>query len=263
MRIARRAVLVGVVAAGFAACRARPTDLVTDAPVATMPPTPAPAPTTAAPTTTAPAVPDPTPTEAAPPTATPSTPVAATVLCRSSWGAAPAGPTDRRHAATRVTIHHTASVLTDNRQAPGRWRGYQRFHQDQGWTDIAYHVGVDRDGNLYELRADDVPGDTFTDYDPTGHHLIVVDGNFDEQDLTPAQLESAAQAAAAACARLSVDPATIGGHRDHASTSCPGAALYDALPALRTRAAELVAGGIGLVELCGPEADARVAAIEA
>ena len=51
------------------------------------------------------------------------------------------------HTITRMTIHHSAVVLGDNRNAPGRLRQHQQYHQDeQGWIDIAYHVGVDRTG---------------------------------------------------------------------------------------------------------------------
>ena len=62
-----------------------------------------------------------------------------------------------------MTLHHTAVVLGDNRYAPARLRQHQRFHQDErGWIDIAYHVGVDRNGNIYELRTPELAGDTAT-----------------------------------------------------------------------------------------------------
>ena len=73
-----------------------------------------------------------------------------------------------------MTLHHEAVVLGDNRNAPERLRKDQRYHQDQhGWIDIAYHVGVDRNGNLYELRSTEIAGDTATDYDTTGHFLVL------------------------------------------------------------------------------------------
>ncbi|MDT5172333.1 MAG: hypothetical protein QOD02_5714, partial [Mycobacterium sp.] len=41
-----------------------------------------------------------------------------------------------------MTLHHEAVVLGDNRNAPGRLRQDQRYHQDKlGWIDIAYHLG--------------------------------------------------------------------------------------------------------------------------
>ena len=52
-----------------------------------------------------------------------------------------------------MTIHHTAVVLGNNSNAPARLRQHQQYHQDsQGWIDIAYHIGVDRNGNIFELR---------------------------------------------------------------------------------------------------------------
>lgn len=275
MKLGRRGFVVGAVVAVAASCRRTITQPPSVPPVAEVAPSATaseavssvPSPTTAAvaPTTeaTTAAATDPLPEPTVEPTEAPVTPVVAQVLCRDAWGAAPAGPDDLRHTPTRVTIHHTAAVLADNREAPRRWRGYQRFHQEQGWSDIAYHVGVDRGGNLYELRAPEIPGDTFTDYDPAGHHLIVADGNFEEQAPSPEQIEAVSQAAAAACWTYGVDPATIGGHRDHASTSCPGQGLYDLLPAIRSRAANLLAAGISSTVVCGPAADARITTIEA
>lgn len=259
--IGRRGFVVGSVAVVVGACsgRLRQPDAVS--PVAPMSEraapssTPAPVPSStpsSSPTTGAPEPPPP-----------PATPMVVTLLCRDAWDAAPARPTDDTHVPTRITIHHTAARFEDDTRAPARWRSYQAFHQQQGWSDVAYHVGADRRGHLYELRDPSVPGDTFTDYDPAGHHLIVADGDFDAQDPSPEQVEAVAQAAAAAATRLGLDADAIGGHRDHASTSCPGEALYAALPAIRQRVAELLAaGGADAVVLCGPEADARVAAIE-
>ena len=62
-----------------------------------------------------------------------------------------------------MTIHHTGVVLGDNRNAPARLRQHQQLHQnDRGWIDIAYHVGIDRNGNIYELRDPGIKGDTAT-----------------------------------------------------------------------------------------------------
>ena len=78
----------------------------------------------------------------------------AVLLCRDAWGARPARSGGTPHTITRMTIHHTAVVLGDNRNAPARLRQHQQYHQDtQGWIDIAYHIGVDRNGNIYELRS--------------------------------------------------------------------------------------------------------------
>lgn len=162
-------------------------------------------------------------------------------------------------------VHHSAVPLRDNRESPARWRQHQRHHQAQGWTDIAYHVGVDRLGHLYELRDPSIAGDTFTDYDPAGWFLVVAEGNFDRQQPTDAQLDGIAQALAWGATVLGGDPASLASHRDHAATSCPGDALHarvrDGSLANGMRE-HLASGGLDVAPLCGEAGRARVSSIE-
>ena len=191
----------------------------------------------------------------------------ALLLCRDAWGASPARAGGRPHTITRMTLHHEAVVLGENRNAPGRLRHDQRYHQDQkGWIDIAYHLGVDRNGNLYELRNPAIAGDTATDYDTTGHFLVLCEGDFDQEAVSEAQLQSTAVAFAWASKNFGVASHTLAGHRDFAQTSCPGANLYAHLASgdLKRRIDDLLAGGgVDLQRFCGPDAAAGVAAIEA
>lgn len=191
----------------------------------------------------------------------------APLLCRDAWGARPARAGGRRHTITRMTLHHEAVVLGDNGNAPAHLRQDQRYHQDQqGWIDIAYHVGVDRNGNIYELRSTELAGDTATDYDTTGHFLVLCEGDFDQEPVTEAQLQGAALAFAWAAQTFHVASGTLAGHRDFAQTSCPGTNLYAHLSSgdLRRRIdSVLAAGPVDLRRFCGTEAAARVAAIEA
>jgi N-acetylmuramoyl-L-alanine amidase len=197
----------------------------------------------------------------------PAATAASALLCREAWGAQPARPGGRSHTITRMTLHHEAVVLGDNRNAPGHLRSDQRYHQDQhGWIDIAYHVGVDRDGNIYELRSTEIAGDTATDYDTTGHFLVLCEGDFDREAVSEAQVQGAALAFAWAAQTFRVASGTLAGHRDLAQTSCPGANLYAHLSSgdLKHRIDDLLAGGpVDLQRFCGPDAAARVAAIEA
>ena len=165
-----------------------------------------------------------------------------------------------------MTIHHTAAVLGDNANAPARLRQHQHYHQDtQGWIDIAYHLSVDRHGNIYELRDPKLVGNTATSYNPTGHFLVVCEGNFDEEQVTEDQLNGAALAFAWAAEQFKIPTDTLRGHRDESSdTACPGANLYSRLEDLRGRVDGLLAAGaVDLQTVCGPEADEAVAAIEA
>lgn len=200
----------------------------------------------------------------------PAQPVAAVtadMLCRDAWGARPARAGGKPHTITRMTLHHEAVVLGDNRNAPGRLRQDQRYHQDQkGWVDIAYHVGIDRDGNIYELRTPQIAGDTAMDYDTTGHFLVLCEGDFDQEVVSEAQLHSAALAFAWATQTFHIATDTLAGHRDLASTSCPGANLYAHMSSgdLKRRIEDLrTAGTVNLRSVCGPDAATTVAAIEA
>jgi hypothetical protein len=186
------------------------------------------------------------------------------VVCRDALGLVAASAGGRPHAPSRMTLHHTAVPLDRVADAPGRLRGHQRFHQQQGWSDIAYHYAVDLAGNAYELRDPSLAGDTFTDYDPAGHWLVVCEGDYDRQQPTDAMLETVAALFADAATTHGIEVATLGGHRDHAATSCPGDALHARLGPLRTRVTELVADGPGgIALLCGGPGDERIAAIEA
>jgi N-acetylmuramoyl-L-alanine amidase len=222
--------------------------------------TPSPAATAVSPTVSPP--PEPL-TSAAPTVIAPS----AVMLCRDAWGARPARPGGTPQTLTHITIHHSAVVLGDNSNAPGRIRQDQRYHQDsQGWIDIAYHVGVDRNGNIYELRNPELVGDTATTYDPTGHFLVLCEGDFDKEEVTEELLHGTALACAWAAQRFAIPTATLAGHRDFAATSCPGANLYAYVASgdLKRRIDDLVAvGPVDLQQICGPEATAIVADIEA
>lgn len=201
------------------------------------------------------------------PTTTSAAPVAHQVLCRDAWGAAPARPGGRTHTLERMTVHHTEVTLGDNADAPARLRQHQRYHQDtHGWIDIAYHFSVDRNGNIYQLRRPDLVGDTATSYDPTGHFLVVCEGDFEREQVTEEQLDGTALVLASAAEQFGIPTDTLAGHRDFSpSTTCPGASLYDHITSgdLQSRVDSLLAAGpIDLPIICGAEATDAVAAIE-
>ena len=188
------------------------------------------------------------------------------ILCRASWGAAAPRGTLPRHTIDELTVHHTAAVLSDNRKAPRRVRSFQQGHLDDGFVDLAYHYVIDAHGNVYEARSTDIPGETYTSYDPTGHFLAVCDGNFEEQPIPAAQLEALALLLAWASARFGVPTTRLTGHRDEAATACPGEHLYAHLRDGSLKAAidrHLATGAPTAVVLCGSDGAARVAAVEA
>lgn len=200
------------------------------------------------------------------PTTIPTPPVVLEVIERNGWGARAAAADFGTHVIERMTIHHTAVALPDNRAAPARLRGHQAYHQEQGWPDVAYHYSIDRGGNVYEARPYTAPGDTFTDYDPSGHFLPVLEGNYGEQQPTEPQIESLVRLLAWASTEFGVATDTIAGHRDYAATTCPGDSVYSLVAdgSIRRRVDDRIeSGGVEMVVLRGDAALARVAGIEA
>jgi hypothetical protein len=187
------------------------------------------------------------------------------VLCRDALGLAVAGAAVRSHTIDTFTLHHTEFYLERNALAPKHLRRHQRFHRSQGWSDIAYHYAVDLRGNVYELRDPGSAGDTFTAYDPTGHLLVVCEGNYNYQQPTDALLAALADLFASASVTHGVPLDRLDGHRDLApKTSCPGEYLYPQLAAIRREAITRVrAGAPAIHRVCGAEGRQRVAAIEA
>ncbi len=188
------------------------------------------------------------------------------LLERAAWGAAASEPGFEEHAVDRITVHHTAAALVDNAKAPSRIRRHQSYHLSLGWPDLAYHVMIDRAGNLYEGRPMEFRGDTATSYDPSGHFLPCLEGNYNSETPTEVQMEALAQVCAWAAERWGFEPTLIGGHRDFAATSCPGDQLYDDISsgALAGRVSEILASGAPSLDyLRGQAAADVVAAIEA
>ena len=201
-------------------------------------------------------------TTATPP---PEAGVGLVVLEKAAWGAKQPGSGFVSHSVSRITVHHTALVLANNAHTPAHIRQHQTYHQSLGWPDLAYHFMIDRAGNLYEGRPFEYRGDTGTSYDPSGHFLPCLEGDYNSETPTVVQLEALAQLCAWAASRWGVDPSEIGGHRDYASTSCPGAELYQEISggALAARVDEiLLSGAPSLSYLRGDEAVAVVAAVE-
>lgn len=197
----------------------------------------------------------------------------ASLLCRDSWGARPAKPrgpdglprSQDETTITRMTIHHTAVVLGDNSNIIDRLRQHQRYHMDdKGWIDIAYHMAVDRNGNIFQLRDWHLAGDTATSYNPYGHFLVVCEGNFDEEPVSQKQLQGAALAFAWATQNFTIS-STLEGHQQVApGTSCPGASLQAHVTSgdLQRRINALVqAGPVDLPWVCDQQANEQVAAI--
>lgn len=174
------------------------------------------------------------------------------MLSRSDWGAQPPVLALRSHTPSRITIHHTAQRQRSDRTLAQKLQALQRFSQAPGelgsgrtkpaWADVPYHYYIAVDGQIGEGRDVRFIGDTNTSYDPTGHALVVLEGNFEVEEPTAAQLRSTEQLVGWLGRRFRVPPERLGDHNDFAATACPGRNLEARLPALRAELAHLTDG---------------------
>lgn len=147
----------------------------------------------------------------------------------SAWGGTPADPARaRRHAITHVTLHHQGEPFKPGTDPQAYLRRLQSWSRaSKGWLDIPYHYIIDLDGRIYAGRDIAYAGDTNTEYDPKGHALIEVVGNFEEVEPNDKQLAAVVDLMALLAARHQVSIGDIRSHRDYSNqTVCPGAKLY-------------------------------------
>jgi hypothetical protein len=166
------------------------------------------------------------------------------IVSREEWGAKPVLATAKRHTISRITVHHGGVPANPDRTLQDKLRGLQAWSQRDdklasgktkpAWPDIPYHFYIDVKGEIGEARPVQFAGDTNTEYNPTGHLLIVLEGDFDKAQVPDVQWESLKKLALWTAWSWKVPAIRIEGHDDHSSqTSCPGANLKPRLPELR------------------------------
>ena len=151
---------------------------------------------------------------------------------RSDWGARTAKYVNALalSACQYVVIHWPGSggdaIGTDRARIADYLRGWQAYHMDsRGWSDIAYSVGVDQAGRVWELRGIDRRDGATSGYGGRSVSILAI--------LATGEKPSAAMLAR--IARLAGDLSNAGNggeaaivpHRALRQTSCPGDALTD------------------------------------
>lgn len=165
------------------------------------------------------------------------------IVSRQEWNAKAAVGDVKEHIVRFVTIHHTASPQKIGTAIEKKMQNLQNFSQkesrlDSGklkpaWFDVPYHYYIAVDGKIAEGREIKFAGDTNTDYDPAGHALVVLEGNFETEQPSLEQQKSLQTLVTWLLAFYKVPVSEIKAHNDYASTACPGENLKKTLPALR------------------------------
>lgn len=150
-------------------------------------------------------------------------------LSRAQWGAAPVPAGRPVHVATTTgtALHWVGPALgnVDHGRCASILRGIQKTHMAGEWYDIAYNEAVCRHGVRFECRGYHVQtgANGTTTANRNNYAILALVGASDSLPL--AMIDALADAFDAYRARAGAGD-RVTGHRDHTSTTCPGAQLY-------------------------------------
>ena len=159
-------------------------------------------------------------------------------------------------------VHHTVNANDYSRaEVPAILRSIYAYHtQSRGWSDIGYNFLVDRFGRIWEGRYGGIDrpvvGAHTLNYNDYSFAMSAI-GNYDIKQPSQAMVEAYGALFAWKLSLHGVDASStrqwvgsryfeaINGHRDAASTACPGKYLYAKIPQIRKLAAEAQKGWSG------------------
>ncbi len=171
-----------------------------------------------------------------------------TTIPRSAWCPNNNCPPNSNPITTNVkflVVHHTAGSNTSSDWA-AVVRSIWNFHVNtRGWADIGYNFLLDKNGNIYDARADDTKGAHFSGQNSETSGMALL-GTFSTVVPTNTMFYSLENLLTWKSCDKSIDPLaiayhassglnlhTILGHRDGGNTECPGDEVYNLLPAIR------------------------------
>ncbi len=150
------------------------------------------------------------------------------VIKRADWGWLPLEKGKAEATINKITIHHGGVEFTADKDPVKSIQSLQKWSRaEKKWIDIPYHYMIDLEGNIYEARPINYPGDTNTEYDPTGHALVEIMGNYEVQKFSDVQQESLVDLIAFLANEFNVPLSEIKTHKDYSTkTVCPGKDVY-------------------------------------
>lgn len=153
---------------------------------------------------------------------------APTIVSVEAWGGQTSAPPATPQRIGHITLHHQGETWQAGADVAAYLRRLQQWSRlSKRWADIPYHYVIAPDGRIHAARDPGVAGDTNTDYEPRGHALVMLLGNFENVEPTRAQLLATAELMAWLAQRNGLAVEAIATHKDYsAQTVCPGSKLY-------------------------------------
>ncbi len=171
------------------------------------------------------------------------------IMTREEWGGGPPVGPMVPQTPMALTIHHSGTPMRPELAPDQMLRNLYAFSTREdtlgdgrlkkAWADIPYHFAIAPDGTILEARDVAYQGDTNTVYDLGDQILVELEGNFEIEQPTDAQMASLLALSEALARQWGFGPATVAGHRDRApgQTVCPGEALVARFPEIRAAVA--------------------------
>lgn len=123
-----------------------------------------------------------------------------------------------------IVVHHSAGPDYELED----WPAIRRYHKRvRGWRDIGYHYGIERLGKIYILRIGRPPHTqgAHVKGNNSGRLGVCLVGNFMQAPPPPGQIGKAVTLVACLCRAWDIPINEVYGHRELASTACPGDAF--------------------------------------
>ena len=165
------------------------------------------------------------------------------ILKRQDWGAKDPVLMMTPHRLKAIMIHHTG-IRHNDKPLTEKMRGLQGYSQREDtladgkkkpvWADVPYHFYIAADGEVAEGRNIGFVGDTNTGYDSTSQILVTLEGNFDVEEPTAQQMQSALKLVTWLAKKYHIPAEKITAHKDAGDTACPGSKLYSRMEEFRS-----------------------------
>ena len=126
----------------------------------------------------------------------------------------------KRNKTDYIIIHHTASTSEMTVES------IHQQHLNQGWAGIGYNLYINKQGEVWEGRPEEMSGAQCEGYNSVSIG-VCLSGNFEIEQPTEKQIEALKEIIG--YLRTKYPNAEIVGHKDLNATACPGKNLYSQL----------------------------------
>ncbi len=146
-----------------------------------------------------------------------------TVITRAGWNATPPSrPFSRRWRKTvGIVLHHGG--VRGTKPGPATVKTFERHHLSRGWKGIAYNWLVDDGGVIYEGRGNGMVGGATKGWNSRTESICYT--GWGDGPMSNAAREAIAELVGDIQSRYG-NKLWVKGHRDFASTACPGGMAY-------------------------------------